>query len=367
MRRALLPLLLLLFAFLAQADPQITAVDPPVGFSYGATKVTLRGTDLAGSGSPCPFPPPGGCSVRVFFGGVQQFVNFISPTSIDVTVVPNNLLAGPTDHRVVDIRVEVSGKNPVTVPNAFTFDPFAVPGEKNFTPYLLPIIGLDARGAFGSVWRHEWTAYNSSVATLQVLAPFSFPIDPPTSLLVPPGGTERLVSYPLRQGAIVYVPNPLVDSTTMSLRTRDISENAESWGTELPILSYADFGEIHKLIDIPTDARYRVMLRIYSWDMAPQDVHVRIYDPAQAQPIRTFDVKLEGMVSIVPVDFPHDPAYAQLDLLTPEIRAATPAIRVEVENDHSAVVSPPPPAIWAFVSITNNETQQVTTITPRRR
>ena len=61
---------------------------------------------------------------------------------------------------------------------------------------------------------------------------------------------------------------------------------------------------------------------------------------------------------------PFYPAYAQVDLLTPAIRAATSTIRVQIENLGRPLISPSIPTMWAMVSVTNNETQQVTMITP---
>ena len=71
-------------------------------------------------------------------------------------------------------------------------------------------------------------------------------------------------------------------------------------------------------------------------------------------------IELEGIVEIVPSPFPNPPAYAQLDPLTPAVRAAGPRVLVEVT---SPVEDLP---LWAFISLTNNATQQVTAITPHR-
>lgn len=61
---------------------------------------------------------------------------------------------------------------------------------------------------------------------------------------------------------------------------------------------------------------------------------------------------------------PLHPGYAEVDPLSPLVRASGQRVRIEVEDPLRHVVSPPPPPIWGLVSITNNETQQVTMITP---
>ena len=73
---------------------------------------------------------------------------------------------------------------------------------------------------------------------------------------------------------------------------------------------------------------------------------------------------LDGILPIVFDPTPLFPGYAQVDPLTAVVRAAGARVRIEIFDPIAPIVSPPPPPIWAFVSITNNDTQQVTTITP---
>ena len=74
---------------------------------------------------------------------------------------------------------------------------------------------------------------------------------------------------------------------------------------------------------------------------------------------------LNGIVTFVPELFPLHPAYLQLDPLPAAIRASGDRIRVTVDR-MGENVSPPPPPIWAFVTVTDNVTQLTSTITPNR-
>jgi hypothetical protein len=95
------------------------------------------------------------------------------------------------------------------------------------------------------------------------------------------------------------------------------------------------------------------------------DVNVRFFALAGTVPMAERIVSLlppEGRTSLPPPgDFPRWPAYAEL----PAISALLPAlgqtarIRIEVEPLTPGLV------FWTFVSVTNNSTQQVTTITPQ--
>jgi hypothetical protein len=62
--------------------------------------------------------------------------------------------------------------------------------------------------------------------------------------------------------------------------------------------------------------------------------------------------------------FPPHPSYIALDPIPPAARAAGGRVRIELTN-YGANVSPPLANIWAFVSLTNNETNQVTLVTPK--
>jgi hypothetical protein len=118
------------------------------------------------------------------------------------------------------------------------------------------------------------------------------------------------------------------------------------------------------LIDIPTDSQYRATLRIYGFTSAPMNVSVAILPENGDTAFARFDVELNGIVTIEYVPFPPNPAYRALDPLIPAARAAGGRVRIEITN-HGDILSPPPPKIWAFVSLTNNVTNQVTIVTPR--
>jgi hypothetical protein len=165
-------------------------------------------------------------------------------------------------------------------------------------------------------------------------------------------------------GAFLYVPKPLAHAPKMSLRVRDTSQNAASLGTDIHVVPAADAAGDITLIDVPVASQYRATLRIYAFTQVPMQIGVTIYPEDGVTPIDHLDVQLHGIVNIDFDPFPSHPAYLALDPLTPAVRAAGGRVRIEITNYHQNL-SPPPPPIWAFVSITNNETQQVTAVTPK--
>lgn len=243
----------------------------------------------------------------------------------------------------------------------------------DYVRYLVPTVATNITGANGSTWVTELTIHNPRERELGILgdvcsgSPFVTPpcadiffIRPQTSRAVQlqpsPFGTD---------GAFLYVPvDPTYPTTPMTLRVRDLSKNATSFGTEVPIARLTDFVQLVTITDVPTDSRFRATLRIYNSSEAPREVQVRVFTLEGNTPIAEQRVQLKGIVTVAPDLTPLHPAYAQLDPLSAAVRAAGPRVRIEIDDPARVIVSPPPPPIWAFVSITNNETQQVTTITP---
>ncbi len=349
-------LALLLLALPALGAPTVTRVDPPYGYRFGPTNVTITGSGFV----------PG--SVQVFFGTYAAAVNLITPTTIRATIAPPVPVADDTH---VDVRVVVAGQGEAVLSHAFTFTDVA-DGADNFVRYLVPITGQTIGGANGSQWKGELAFFNGSAFEAVVVGPFASPgqLSPPApnADFIAPNWTTKpmLFGNGTGGGAFVYVPLPLDTQVRKSLRVRDVSRNANSWGAAIPFVAKEELADTITLIDIPTDAQYRATLRIY--DCGTNDdvpVRVTIFPQLPAPALAQFELTAHAthLFSEFP-GMPFYPAYAQVDLLTPAIRAATPTIRVQIENLGRSLISPPIPTMWAMVSVTNNDTQQVTMITP---
>lgn len=348
---------LLAFGFSAAALPVISHVNPSYGFSFGPTLATVHGSGFGQDKD----------AVQVFVGGEPAVVHSVTPTAIRVTIYPPGQVV-PANTRA-DVRV-VTQDGDVTVSDRFTFST-ASDTLENYTAYLVPFTTEVIDGANGSRWTAELTFFNRSDYPAGLLGPFGDPrfLSPPQAPYVEIG-RHRTQKPPLfgngrSTGAFIYVPNPLVDAVKKSQRVRDLSQNAASWGTELPIVPREDAKTGMWLIDIPTDPKYRATLRIYHWSQqSGLPARVTIHAPNRTAPVAEYVLHSNGFGEDFEEGLSH-PAYSQVDLLTPDVRAAGATIHVEIDN-MSANVSPPFPHIWAFVSITNNETQQVTIVTANR-
>ncbi|HYK05365.1 MAG TPA: IPT/TIG domain-containing protein [Thermoanaerobaculia bacterium] len=352
--------LALLTSLDAYAAPVIHGIRPGYAFRFGPSHVTITGSGFAEP-------------VQVFVGDVPAVVREVTPTSLRITIVPSVDGAPRAHGEEAALRIVMPGVGAATMARAVTFVD-STEGAENYVLYLVPFTTEIIPGANGSRWTGELTFYNGGVFDSEIAGSFSDPdrLSPPGPLYIDlhPGQTMKpdLFASGVSAGAFVQVPKPLDETTMISLRVRDLSRNAASWGTDIPIVAEEDTAQQVTLIDIPTDPQYRAMLRIYHWsglDTLPS--RVTIYSPDHPEPVATFDVTSTapgGFWEPVEGDLPFYPSYAQIDLLTPAVRAAGPTIRVEVDNKGSNV-SPPLPSLWAFVSVTNNDTQQVTIMTPR--
>lgn len=346
----------LIAALDAAAAPVILRVDPSHVFRFGPTRATISGSG---------FEQP----VQVLVGGVPATVHLVTPTAIDVTIHPSTNGEARPHGEEVELRI-VQQNGETTQARAIRFVNSAA-GAPNYATYLVPFTSEIVPGANGSRWKGELTFYNASPFVLHITGSFADPrfLSPPGAeyVEVPPGGTltPDIFSVGGSVGTFIHIPRPLDAAAKKSLRVRDISVNAASWGTKIPIVSEEETESHVTLIDIPTDSQYRAMLRIYHWStITALPSRVTIYSPGRATPVATFD-----LTSFTPESqelrfdmLPFFPSFSQLDLLTPEVRASGSTIRVEVDNLGSS--SAPLPPIWAMVSITNNATQQVTLVTP---
>ena len=108
-------------------------------------------------------------------------------------------------------------------------------------------------------------------------------------------------------------------------------------------------------------------MRIYGSNQKTTAVRVRTFTEPSDKQIDLKIVMLTGLDDSIDVAMPLIPAYLQLDPLTPAVRASGDRVRVAVDDlDEQASPGPPAAPVWAFITITDNRTQLVSTITPNR-
>lgn len=338
----------------ALAQPVITSITPANGPDVGGTQVVITGRGFADCNICSPPAPP-----LVLFGGTPAlFSTLISETRINAVAPPH--LAGAVDV----IVYQYNGES--TLPKAFRYE--ASPGG-GFEMILLPSFSRTVRGAFGSEFRTTVRVANKGDAP-------ALPIYGVDQTCLPGGPPRRFESgeapfylhnlqnlqistdcslWPAR---LFYVPKARADAFTMNTRVTDVSRLALSHGTEIPaVRSDEILNDRIVLLGVPLDSRFRNTLRIYS--------------PWQTQiPVKVTINRKVFTVMLQPGSNRFEPAYAEFS------EFPRPGdLPLDVEQTYTVTIDPPPTApitvlpyegapIWAFISVTNNETQQITIITP---
>jgi hypothetical protein len=157
----------------------------------------------------------------------------------------------------------------------------------------------------------------------------------------------------------LLVPRPEAPFLSFALRIRDVSRHAEGLGTQIPVVREKDLyhGTIMTLLDVPIDPGHRVKVRIYA--LEPFD---ELHRAGRVVIFRQNNHVAEALVyrltrNCAGSACAGEPYYAEVDL-----RPGAAGARVNV------YIEPPLDATtWAFATVTNNATQQVTIVTPNGR
>jgi hypothetical protein len=270
---------------------------------------------------------------------------------------------------------------------ALAFGALAQEAQPPYERVLIPIVvNTPIAGAFGSLWQTFFTVRNDAD---QAVVVESLPEGPCTFCPpVPPHQTIALgITAPdPNSGTFLYVGSPGLGKVTLSLRVQDLSRQALTWGTSIPVVRERNaFTGKLQLLDIPVDNRFRLALRVYDIDPpASRQVRVRVFtnmsSPYYQAPVDSSTPLVDTTVTLTPKfaqgsdRFADQPgtsmigdlvaAYPQLTSVPPlrpgvEGLDTTPRIRIEMDPMTQGV------RFWAFVSVTNNETQHVTVIAPQ--
>ena len=235
--------------------------------------------------------------------------------------------------------------------------------QTNLDRILLPVATGQVPGAFGSLWFSEAVVHDADTVTRDFDADqYCIAECPPRAM--PPGQTGHVLfrGEPAdNPGQIVFVEQPS-NLVAFESRVQDLSRQSQTWGTEIPVVRENQFvTRPVELLNVPVDQRFRLMLRIYDIDGRNNGtVRVSVYPfPGRGASIGDIDLQLQPPTGGHPK---YKPAYAQLS----DVRGLIPA-GFDVGTVMGVRVTPLTPdlRIWAFVSVTNNETQHVTVITPQ--
>jgi IPT/TIG domain len=359
MKRLLLLSFAVLLSFSALADPAVTSLEPAFGPTTGGTEVIITGTDLFPH-IVCALP----CPSTVTFGDVTV-------EAVEESATWMRVITPPHAPGTADVRVTVSGEEPVRLPGAFTYQ--ATP-EDAYEQVLLPVY-LDGivDGAGGSRWATDFWMRNNG-PNIVIFAPYPCPDGEacpaviPLTTTLPPGRSYHGLPPNFGRGTtnpsrLFYLSNAGASQVSMGLRFADLSQGTLNGGTDLPVIRESEvLTNPAQLFNVPLNNNFRVLLRVYDVAHTASMFRVSLYrqDVGEAQPaLHSFDLSVTTP-QIGP--FRTEAAYAQFDvtsLLALDHVQWPETVRIEITP------LSPGSRFWAFASVTNNTTNLVTLVTPQ--
>jgi hypothetical protein len=260
---------------------------------------------------------------------------------------PPSINAPPHAPGAVDVVVDL-GSHTVTSKAALIYYDPASTDPAIFEPILFPV-SFQGPGALGSQWVTEnfisWTP-----------AFFRDPLPCCASFIA--GTSAQLLNNANPWGIVLYAIRGTADSLHLASRIRDTSRQTETAGTEVPVVRERDFRSRLRFINVPVNSRYRVMLRLWA---IGDDPH--------------FNAALPVSLVSTPVPFMAIPMskisgtamwFGRIDVtsLLTRTESSPTTLQVYPTAYGSDAVPLAFPRIWGMLSITNNDTQQVTIISP---
>lgn len=329
----------LFFAVPLFADELFT-ITPDRGPVTGGTTVTITGSF-------------GDWSYAVIFGDAPVPATRVNATTLQATTPAH--LAGAVPITIFEYDRGLS------TDLTFTFEGKS---EDAFDAVLLPVFVPPVRGAFGSEFHTDLRArlVKETKATVWGLG---------RDCGAPCSNVEEVYSFATSRpetgpddvletgtpGAFFYLPKEERGRVAMNLRAYDTSRSAENFGTEIPIVRTSEFaknGDPITLIGVPSDPRFRNTLRIYSYGETSTPLEVTIEGEN--------GLFLEHVVDLPAQPDHYHPGYVEMT----NFPTGAGMLRVTITPIIPPISAPiPPPDHWAFISVTNNETQHITLVTPQ--
>ena len=334
-----------------EATPQFT-VTPNVLVSGSGERVTLQGAVLR-----CADSPGAACLAPIVRFGTQH-------ANLELWEQDRMVVIPPPGSGTVDVSIDNTQIRRVA---AFHYaDVQKPPTPEFFTPLLVPVF-FSGPGALGSRWDTELSGRNDNA--YRYWSPYDAPFNhwcficdppPPQGLPANASGTIRasasLVQQP--QGMLGHIQRQGSENVHYGLLVRDLSRQSEALGAEVPVVREDELfdNRSFSLLNVPSDSRFRTALRVYTIEGSGSFRLV-------IKPMFGDDVLVDTEhITTRPAETPYGHGF----LVIGHLVASYPALaghgplRIEVIPR-----SPGGSRIWGFATVTNNETQHVTVISPQ--
>ena len=312
---------------------------------------------------PSAGPTAGGTEVMIKGDfGSEPIVVFGFEPALSTTRIDDHTLVAITPPHLpgtVDVIVFFHDQLPiVTPPTGLTFTFFGgVPPD--YERVLLPTFTPPVHGAFGSEFHTDLRISNRGTGKvsfygLQARCPFQVCDEIPADVPFHVEGGEEIepddVVYRGNPAKFIWMKKDPGAAMTMSLRVHDVTRADLNFGTEIPIVKDDEWVNNRIVfVGVPSDPRFRNTLRIYG--QFPFTALVKVGNrEAVRVPMSLTNTMFEVPYGVFS-DFPSD---------TGPVR-----VTIDAVDDLLQPIAAMDVPMWAMITVTNNETQAISTITPQ--
>jgi hypothetical protein len=309
---------------------------------------------------------------KVDFGGVAaRRVEVVDSTTLRVTTPAHAQAVVPL--HITSAGFELSKRDFIFAGWGSTSGPVHEHYERILVPVAIP--GNDdatVPGAFGTRWQTTLSVANASPYHAEL-----FNGEPLCLLLCPSccNGTEPYPGVEGDQSRSVYVGESpgnggylfflqkgFSADVSFAAHVRDLSRSTENAGTEVAVVRESRFhSEPFDILNVPIDARSRAALRVYDVDTTALAPAATIDISSMSDPksvLATVRLELSGSRQRPADQLPalaNSAVIGDLKAAFPQLPDGRYRLTVTMENGVRG---------WAFVAVTNNRTQLITTYTP---
>jgi hypothetical protein len=357
---------LLLATALAAVPPgpaTIVSVEPAArGTVGGGDVITIHVTGLTFFGD---LP-------AVDFGGVAaRRVEVVDSTTLRVTTPAHAQAVVPL--HITSAGFELSKRDFIFSGWGSTSGPVHAHYERILVPVAIAGAGdVTVPGAFGTRWQTTLSVANAAPYDAEL-----FNGEPLCLLLCPSccNGQDAYPHVPANKAGVMFVSESTINGghlyflqkgfssdVSFAAHVRDLSRSAENAGTEVPVVRESRFHSApFDILNVPVDALSRAALRVYDVDDSAYGPAATISISSMSDPktvLATARLELAGGTQRPADQLPslaNVAVIGDLKAAFPQLAEGRYRLTVTMENGVRG---------WAFVAVTNNRTQLITTYTP---
>ena len=294
-----------------------------------------------------------GTPSAVRFGSTAAEIVTVSP---DVITVKEPVLdPGTYDVTIIGPGVPLTAIAAFHVPKPAP----AMVNEAFYERVLLPVYWSGA-GAFGAQWETEATLYNGNEYVLTAAHSTIFSVFCPFLCDVRPRANATATvkaGSSTTAGVVEELSRQATAKIDFGLVIRDTSRADKDLGTEIPVVRDAQlFARTFSIPNVPADPRYRLTLRLYDLD-GSEVFALRIYTNGATTPAVNEGITLTAQNALRAGSFA---VINDLIARYPQFAGAGP-LRIEIDP----FIRDGMRSAWGFITVTNNETQHVTVLSPQ--